>query len=57
VVPQAVAIATGVRADGWREVLAFAVADSEDGAIGPGFLRSLKARRLVGVQFCIRSSR
>jgi putative transposase len=51
------AIATGVRADGWREVLAFAVADSEDGAIGPGFLRSLKARRLVGVQFCIRSSR
>jgi putative transposase len=32
VVSQAVVIATGVRADGWREVLGFAVGDSEDGA-------------------------
>jgi putative transposase len=32
VVSPAVVIATGARADGWREVLGFAVGDSEDGA-------------------------
>jgi putative transposase len=53
VVSQAVVIATGVRADGWREVLGFAVGDSEDGAFWTAFLRSLKARGLGGVQLVI----
>jgi putative transposase len=53
VVSQAVVIATGVRADGWREVLGFAVGDSEDGAFWTQFLRSLKARGLGGVQLVI----
>ncbi|WP_212612317.1 transposase [Pseudonocardia hierapolitana] len=48
VVSRAVVIATGVRADGWREVLGLAVGDSEDGAFWTAFLRSLKARGLVG---------
>jgi putative transposase len=52
-VSQAVVIATGVRADGWREVLGFAVGDSEDGAFWTAFLRSLKARGLGGVQLVI----
>jgi putative transposase len=47
---QAVVVATGVRADGWREMLGFAVGDSEDGAFWTAFLRSLKARGLGGVQ-------
>ncbi len=50
VVSQAVVVATGVRGDGWREVLGFAVGDSEDGAFWTAFLRSLKARGLGGVQ-------
>jgi putative transposase len=53
VVSQAVVVATGVRADGWREVLGFAVGDSEDGAFWTAFLRSLKARGLHGVQLVI----
>jgi putative transposase len=53
VVSQAVVIATGVRADGWREVLGFAVGDSEDGAFWTAFLRGLKARGLGGVQLAI----
>ncbi|MEW2331816.1 IS256 family transposase [Micromonospora chersina] len=53
VVSQAIVIATGVRADGWREVLGFAVGDSEDGAFWTAFLRSLKARGLGGVQLVI----
>jgi putative transposase len=53
IVSQAVVIATGVRADGWREVLGFAVGDSEDGAFWTAFLRSLKARGLGGVQLVI----
>lgn len=44
---------TGVRADGWREVLGFSVCDSEDAAFGTSFLRSLKARDLAGVQLVI----
>src|SRR5215213_7062906 len=50
VVSQAVVIATGVAADGHREVLGFAVGDSEDGAFWTAFLRSLKARGLTGTQ-------
>ena len=39
VVSQAVVVATGVSADGRREVLGFAVGDSEDGAFWTAFLR------------------
>ena len=46
-------IATGVTADGRREVLGFDVGDSEDGAFWTAFLRSLKARGLAGVQLVI----
>ena len=53
VVSQAVVIATGVAADGRREVLGFDVGDSEDGAFWTAFLRSLKARGLAGVQLVI----
>jgi transposase-like protein len=53
VVSQAVVIATGVRADGHREVLGFDVGDSENGAFWTAFLRSLKARGLTGVQLVI----
>ncbi|ETZ64029.1 transposase, Mutator family protein [Mycobacterium sp. MAC_080597_8934] len=49
VVSQAVVIATGVAADGRREVLGFDVGDSEDGAFWTAFLRSLKTRGLSGV--------
>jgi putative transposase len=50
---QAVVVATGVCADGRREVLGFAVGDSEDGAFWTQFLRSLKACGLSGVQLVI----
>ncbi len=46
-------IATGVAADGRREVLGFEVGDSEDGAFWTAFLRSLKSRGLTGVQLVI----
>jgi transposase-like protein len=50
---QAVVIATGVSADGRREVLGFDVGDSEDGAFWTSFCRSLKARGLHGVSLVI----
>jgi putative transposase len=53
VVSKAVVIATGVRADGGREVLGLAVGDSEDGAFWTAFLRSLRARGLAGVKLVI----
>src|SRR6478735_10327241 len=53
VAAQAVVIATGVSADGRREVLGFDVGDSESGAFWTAFLRSLKARGLAGVQLVI----
>jgi putative transposase len=53
VVAQAVVVATGVGGDGHREVLGFAVGDSEDGAFWTQFLRSLKGQRLTGVQLVI----
>src|SRR6266540_5131022 len=53
VVSQAVVVATGVAADGRREVLGFDVGDSEDGAFWTAFLRSLRARGLHGVQLVI----
>jgi putative transposase len=53
VVSQAVVVATGVAADGHREVLGFDVGDSEDGAFWTAFLRSLRTRGLTGVQLVI----
>lgn len=53
VVSQAVVVATGVAADGRREVLGFDVGDSEDGAFWTAFLCSLKTRGLHGVQLVI----
>ena len=53
VVSRAVVIATGVTADGGREVLGLDVGDSEDGAFWAAFLRSLKARGLAGVQLVV----
>ena len=53
VVSQAVVVATGVAADGRREVLGFDVGDSEDGAFWTAFLRGLKTRGLGGVQLVI----
>jgi putative transposase len=50
VTAQAVVIATGISADGRREVLGFDVGDSECGPFWTSFLRSLKARGLHGVQ-------
>jgi putative transposase len=57
VVSQAVVVATGVAADGHREVLGFDVGDSEDGAFWTAFLRSLKTRGLGGVQLVISDGR
>ena len=53
VVSRAVVIATGVTADGGREVLGLDVGDREDGAFWTAFLRSLKARGLAGVQLVV----
>jgi putative transposase len=50
VASQAVVVATGVSADGRREVLGSAVGDSEDRAFWTTFLRSLKARGLTGTR-------
>jgi putative transposase len=53
VTAQAVVVATGVSADGRREVLGFDVGDSESGTFWTGFLRALKTRGLHGVQLVI----
>jgi transposase-like protein len=53
VLSPAVVLATGVAADGHREVLGCAVGDSEDGAFWTAFLRSLKARGPAGTQLVI----
>jgi transposase-like protein len=46
-------VATGVNADGHREILGLDVASSEDGAGWLAFLRGLTARGLSGVQLVI----
>jgi putative transposase len=56
VVSQAVVIATGVSADGRREVLGCAVGDSETETFWTEFLRSLRDRGLEGVQLVISDS-
>lgn len=53
VVSQAVVIATGVTADGRREVLGSKVGDSENTVFWAGFLRDLRERGLSGVQLVI----
>lgn len=53
VISQAVVIATGVSADGRREILGFDVGDSEDGPFWTAFLRSLKSSGLAGVQLVV----
>jgi putative transposase len=53
VVSKAIIVATGVSADGNREVLGLAVGDSEDKAFWTAFLRSLRARGLAGVRLVI----
>jgi transposase-like protein len=49
----AVIVATGITADGAREVLGLDVGDSEDEVFWRGFLRSLKSRGLGGVRLVI----
>ena len=56
VVSQAVVIATGVSADGRREVLGCDVGDSETEAFWTEFLRGLRDRGLGGVQLVISDS-
>ena len=53
VVSKAIVVATGVAADGNREVLGLAVGDSEDKSFWTSFLRSLRARGLAGVRLVI----
>ena len=53
VVSRAVVIATGVTADGHREVLGVDVGDSENEEFWTAFLRSLRDRGLHGVQLVI----
>ena len=53
VVSKAIVVATGVTADGTREVLGLAVGDSEDTTFWTSFLRTLRARGLGGVRLVI----
>jgi putative transposase len=53
VVSKAIVIATGVAADGNREVLGLAVGDSEDTTFWTAFLRDLRARGVSGVRLVI----
>ena len=53
IVSRAVVVATGVAADGNREVLGLAVGDSEDEVFWTAFLRSLRDRGLDGVRLVI----
>ena len=52
-VSKAVVVATGVTADGRREILGLDVRDSEDEVFWRTFLTSLKKRGLAGVQLVI----
>ena len=53
VVSMAVVVATGITADGGREVLGLDVGDSEDEVFWRGFLTGLKKRGLTGVKLVI----
>jgi len=53
VVNTAALVATGVNADGYREILGLEVGAAEDGAAWTAFLRSLVARGLGGVKLVV----
>jgi putative transposase len=53
VVSKAIVVATGVAADGNREVLGLAVGDSEDTTFWTAFLRDLRARGVGGIKLVI----
>jgi len=53
VVSMAVVVASGVRADGDREILGLDVGDSEDEVFWRSFLTSLKKRGLAGVKLVV----
>jgi putative transposase len=53
VVSMAVVVASGVRADGDREILGLDVGDSEDEVFWRGFLTNLKKRGLGGVRLVV----
>jgi putative transposase len=53
VTSMAVVVATGIAADGAREILGLDVGDSEDEVFWRGFLTSLKQRGLAGVRLVI----
>ena len=53
VVSRAVVIATGITAEGGREILGVDIGDSEDATFWTAFLRSLKKRGLNGVRLVI----
>jgi transposase-like protein len=53
VTSMAVVVATGITADGSREVLGLDVGDSEDEVFWRGFLKTLRQRGLGGVQLVI----
>ena len=53
IVSRAVVVATGVAADGNREVLGLDIGDSEDEVFWTQFLRSLRDRGLAGVKLVI----
>lgn len=53
IVSQAVVIATGVSRTGDREILGFAVGDSENEPFWTAFLRSLRERGLTGVRLVV----
>lgn len=53
IVSRAVVVATGVAADGNREVMGLDVGDSEDEVFWTQFLRSLKDRGLSGIELVI----
>jgi transposase-like protein len=57
VVSMAVVVATGITADGGREVLGPDVGDSEDEVFWRGFLSALKRRGLAGTTGHLRSAR
>ena len=56
VLPKAALIASGIRADGWREVLGVQIGDSESLTTWNDFFRWLKGRGLHGVQWVISDS-
>ena len=53
IVSKAVVVATGITAEGGREILGVDIGDSEDATFWTAFLRSLKARGLTGVKLVI----